>query len=291
MKLNLPTFRRAALLLALPLALAACAKAPQPANPALWKVESANGKIGYLFGTIHTAPRPLDWRTPAVGKALDASGTVMVEVANLADEKAVAATFARLAHGAGEPPLSQRVPAADRKALAALLAKGGYHDGDFAATDTWAAALMLARIGQGADDGKNGVDRAIIAAAPPRPVVELEGAEKQLSLFDSLSEADQRQFLSEVVREADTPDTDISQDWAKGDMTALTAETRRGLLAVPDLRAVLFTGRNRDWSGRIAAAIATGKRPFVAVGAAHMAGPDGLPAILASQGFRVTRVE
>jgi len=54
---------------------------------------------------------------------------------------------------------------------------------------------------------------------------------------------------------------------------------------------VLFTGRNRAWSGRIAAMMEQGARPFVAVGAAHMAGPEGLPALLLAKGYRVARVQ
>jgi uncharacterized protein YbaP (TraB family) len=63
------------------------------------------------------------------------------------------------------------------------------------------------------------------------------------------------------------------------------------MLSDPDLRAALFTGRNRSWSARIAAMLARGEHPFVAVGAAHMAGADGLPAMLAAAGYRVTRVQ
>lgn len=37
--------------------------------------------------------------------------------------------------------------------------------------------------------------------------------------------------------------------------------------------------------------IASGKRLFAAVGALHMIGDNGLPALLRKQGFAVTRVE
>ena len=60
---------------------------------------------------------------------------------------------------------------------------------------------------------------------------------------------------------------------------------------IPELRQALFVGRNARWSDRIADAIAQGNRPFVAVGAAHMAGPDGLPAMLAARGYTVRRVQ
>jgi uncharacterized protein YbaP (TraB family) len=275
----------------LPLALFACAPAPREAHPALWRVEDGHGHTGWLFGTIHSSDRPLQWRTPAVAAAFDQAGAILVEVGNLADEAEVAATFTRLSRSAGEPPLSQRVSAKDRPALAAVLKKIGHADGDFAAMDTWAAALTLARAGASDDDARNGVDRSVIAAAGKRPVVELEGAAAQLGLFDALPESEQRDLLAAVVSEAAAPDRDLAKSWRTGDMKAIEAETRTGLLADPELREVLFIGRNRRWTARIVTAIEAGRKPFVAVGAAHMAGPQGLPAMLGAQGLTVTRVE
>ena len=273
------------------LALLACSPRPQPAEPALWRVEGPGGQVGWLFGTIHNSPVPLEWQTPAVRAALAQSGAIVVEVGNLADEAEVSATFARLAKGASQPPLSRRVPPAERPALAALVAKAGYGDGDFTAMDTWAAALTLARAGGDDADARNGVDRAVIALAHGRPVIELEGAAHQLGLFDGLPESEQRDLLRAVVREANLPDHDLATAWREGDTAALERETRTGLLADPELREVLFTGRNRAWTERIAAAVREGRRPFVAVGAAHMAGPDGLPAMLGRAGYTVTRVD
>ncbi|AXB76751.1 TraB/GumN family protein [Novosphingobium sp. P6W] len=280
-----------ALAFLLPLALLACSPEPRAAHPALWRITDAQGHAGWLFGTIHSSDRPLKWRTAEVDAALKQSGAIMVEVGNLADESEVAATFARLARSEGEPPLSSRVPAKDRPALAALLKKSGHGDDDFSGMDTWAAALTLARAGAEDDDARNGVDRALIAQAGRLPVVELEGAAAQLGLFDALPEREQRGLLAAVVSEASIPDRDLAKSWRTGDMKAIEAETRSGLLADPQLREVLFTGRNRRWSARIAEAVRAGEEPFVAVGAAHMAGPQGLPAMLTKQGFTVTRVE
>lgn len=280
---------RPALLFAL--ALAACSPQPQAARPALWRVEDGRGNVGWLFGTIHSAERPLAWRTPPVDAALGEAREIMVEVGNLADETEVAATFARLARSEGQPPLSARVSPDARPALTALLKTSGHADGDFAAMDTWAAALTLARAGADDDEARNGVDRAVIEAAGKRPVVELEGAAAQLGLFDALPEREQRDVLGAVVAEAAVPDRDLAKTWREGDMAAIEKETRSGLLADPELREVLFTGRNRRWSERIALGVALGRKPFVAVGAAHMAGPQGLPAMLAARGLTVTRVE
>lgn len=284
--------RRPALLLGtLLLVISACSPTPRNADPALWRVEDGHGHTGWLFGTIHSSDRPLEWRTPKVGAAFDQAGAIMVEVGNLADEAEVAATFARLARSEGEPPLSARIAPSDRPALTALLKKAGRADGDFAGLDTWAAALTLARAGAKDDDARNGVDRSVIAAAGKRPVVELEGAAAQLGLFDALPESEQRDLLSAVVVEAAAPERDLAKSWRTGDMAAIEQETRSGLLADPELREVLFTGRNRRWTARIAQAVRSAQKPFVAVGAAHMAGPDGLPAMLSAQGFTVTRVE
>jgi uncharacterized protein len=272
------------------LGLAGCGRAPLPADPALWQVEGPQGQRAWLLGTIHAAPRPLDWRSEAVERAMGEADEVFVEVATLADEKASARIFAHLAATEGMPSLADRLPPGDRLALHAALEQTGNASTDFSRIETWAAALMLARAGAVGGEARHGVDRAVIAAAGDRPVRELEGTAGQLSLFDRLPEAEQRDMLAAVVREAADPPVDILEAWRTGDMAAIERTTRTGLLADPQLREALFTSRNRAWMQRIVLAMAAGRKPFVAVGAAHMAGPDGLVAMLKAAGCRVTRL-
>jgi uncharacterized protein YbaP (TraB family) len=276
--------------------LTGCAPAEQPANPALWRIDGPDGEHGWLFGTIHALERPARWRTAKVDEALNSSDRIVVEIANISDGAAVQKVFNQLARTPGEPPLSARLPAGEVAKLATALAKARMKDGDFGDVETWAAAMMLARADM--PGVENGIDRAVIAAAaqadPPRLVEELEGAEAQLAIFDRLPEANQRALLKAVVDdEAALADDgpDLAEAWRKGDMARIARETQGGLLADPGLRAALFTGRNRAWTAQIGAMLRKGRHPFVAVGAAHMAGEEGLPAMLIAQGFTVIRVE
>mgnify|MGYP001766308109 CR=1 FL=1 len=289
--------RLAALLLAaliLTGGLAACAPQPSPANPALWRVDAPGGGRAWLFGTIHALDRPALWRTPAVDRAMADADSLVVEVAALNDATAMTQAFARLSTSPGLPPLSARVSPELRDDLARALDKGGLDADRLTEMETWAAALTLARGGGGGMDPRHGIDRALLAEPGHLRVVELEGAGGQLAIFDALPEAEQRDLLNAVLRDADALDAErggLSRAWLAGDMDRIAAETRRGLLADAELREALYTARNRRWADRIAAMVASDARPFVAVGAAHMAGPQGLPALLAAQGFAVTRVQ
>ena len=284
-------------LLAVTLAVAlglAWASRPQAANPALWEVTGQGGARGYLFGTIHALDRPARWRTPRVDAALGASDRIVVEVAGLDDEATLGAAFERLAHSPGQPPLAARLAPSQRGRLAAVLKEAGMGSGEFAATETWAAALTLAQALRGSEKPCYGVDRAVIAAADGRPVIEFEGAARQFAIFDGLAEADQRDLLAAVVSGEESEDRGaggLAAAWRAGDMARIERETRTGMLADPGLRAALFTGRNRAWGAAVAAMLARGQRPFVAVGAAHMAGSEGLPALLGARGLRVRRIE
>lgn len=274
------------------LALTGCQKAPLPAEPAIWHVVGADGTQAWLFGTIHAAPAPLAWRTASVDAALSRSDELLVEVANIADDASVAQAFTALSRTPGLPPVDERVAPAQRKALDAMIAERGIAAGDLREVETWAVALTLARPAKGGD-GRNGVDRAVLAAAPDKRVIELEGATAQLSIFDRLPEAEQRDLLGAVLADAGALDdeAELVDTWRKGDMARIEAETRTGLLADPELRAALFTDRNRRWAQRIVHEMRAGHRPFVAVGAAHMVGADGLVAMLRAAGYRVVRGE
>ena len=278
------------------LLLAGCASEPepQPASPALWRIEGPRGETGWLFGTIHALERPALWRSPKVAAALKQADPIVVEVAGLADQSATQVAFAELSQSPGLPPVSARTDPALRANLDAAMAKLGVSEARLSRLETWAVALLLARSGQEEGASANGIDRAILTAAEKRRVVELEGIAGQFALFDALPEAEQRDLLDAVLRNAGamaTESEDLAEAWRKGDMARIEAETNKGLLADPELREALFAARNRAWTQRIGAMLAKGQRPFVAVGAAHMAGPDGLVALLASKGYRVTRAQ
>jgi uncharacterized protein YbaP (TraB family) len=284
------------MMLALIAALAACAPRPEPAEPALWRVDGPGGERAWLFGTIHALHRPAAWRSAAVDDAFAKADRVVVEVGTLVDDTAMARVFAGLATSPGHPPLSDRVSPRLRGKLDELLARAGMSSGQFASTETWAAALMLARVEDRDLDKNYGIDRAVIAAAGKarKRLVELEGAEGQLGIFDRLPEREQRDLLDLVVGDSGAADGEsaaLADTWRRGDMKAIEKETRRGLLADPELREALFTDRNRAWTDRIVTMLQRGNHPFVAVGTAHMAGPDGLPAMLEARGYRVTRLQ
>ena len=280
------------------LALAGCQPALLPADPALWRIDGPHGERGWLFGTIHTLPGPVDWRTSQVAAALRGSDRLVVEIATLDDATADALVFQRMAQAPAQPPLSAKLPPALRPALARLLAGDELDEAAFAHVATWAAALRLAQIAEnsGTDraDASWGIDQALLAGRGDEPVIELEGMERQLGVFARLPEAGQRRLLADVIagaRGAVADSRRLAAAWRCGDMTTIAAETRRGMLADPALREALYTARNRDWTQRIATLLTRGLRPFVATGAAHMAGDDGLPALLAARGYRVTRIE
>lgn len=273
-------------------ALAACRQA-EPVNPALWQVTGPNGERGWLFGTIHLLPNSVDWRTGKVDEALKQTDLLVLEIARIDDTDALRRQFEAAAHSPGLPPLSQRVDPALRPALAKLLREAGAKEEQFADVETWAAALMLASATVKDADPGNGIDRALVEALPALPRTELEGGEAQYRIFDQLPEQDQRDLLASTLKPSndEADEAAMADAWKKGDMARIAHETHTGMLADPGLRQALYTGRNLDWVPKVEALLKAGKRPFVAVGAAHLAGEDALPALLVARGWKVERVQ
>ena len=283
---------RLLLALAGALALAGCGGPardwPNPSS-ALWEVTGPEGAQGWLFGTIHSLPESARWRTPAVDEAFASSSLLVVEVAELGRSDEAGAIFRRLATTPGLPPLTQRVPPAERPALAAFLDRAGMDEDAFSETESWGAALILANSVRRSDSG-NGADRALIAEAAR--VEGLESFEEQYAAFDRLPAAEQADLLAGLAADAegDFEDRRVTA-WLTGDMAALERDSSAGILADPELREALQLSRTRAWAARVGDLLERGERPFVAVGAGHMWGDEGLPALLAARGYAVRRVQ
>lgn len=266
--------------------------------PALWKVDSDKGGTAYLFGTVHLLPPDTQWQGPAIDEAIRGSDSLTLEVTGLEDQQAVAELFGSMGVQKGLPPLSDRLPA-DLRAPAAKLAK----DADIPANildgmKSWAAALTLAssvssNMGLVQDSGVEHVLQ-LQFQAQQKPIYGLETISQQFGFFDALPEKDQRILLDDVIREAAKDQDDyrkMLEDWMAGRADKLLDSANEGMLASPIIRKSLLDGRNQNWATQIAQRLDKGGKLFVAVGAGHLAGPNGVPALLQAKGYRVTRVQ
>jgi uncharacterized protein YbaP (TraB family) len=291
-------FVRRAALAATALVSALCMAGVAAAAPALWVVRDADSEI-YLFGTLHALDPATRWRTPAYDAVLARADTVWFEAdLDTADPQSIAGIVDRYGVDAARP-LSRKLPAADLAALQRHV--------DLSRIDhlrPWAAALMLSvqpMLGRGARV-EAGADFTVTRDARERAkrVRAFETLEDQARLFASLSEPAEIRYLTDVIRQRGQGPRltlrrhhgSLEQAWAAGDLArlgpALVGQLRD---ENPGLYDALLKRRNLQWADQLAAEMAGAGVELVNVGALHMVGDEGLPALLAARGFQVTRVQ
>lgn len=290
-------FRRAALAAAAMVSGLLCAGAAAAA-PALWVVKDADSEI-YLFGTLHALDPATRWRTPAYDEALARAGTVWFEAdLDTADPQTLAGILSRYGVDPARP-LSRKLSSSDLAALSRHV--------DVARIDhlrPWAAALMLSMqpmLGRGARV-EAGADMTVTRAAREgaKTVRAFETLEDQARLFAGLSEPAELQYLTDVIHQrARGPkltlrrrEGDLEQAWAAGDMARLGPGLVGELRADnPGLYEALLKRRNLQWADQLVRELAGAGVELVNVGALHMVGDEGLPALLAARGYQVTRIQ
>jgi len=275
---------------------AAQARAPQTAKPALWQVSDDDTTI-YLFGTIHLLPSDLKWRTPQLDQAVTNSKELVVET--IVDEKNPAklmSAMASLGLAKGLPPLVERVPPAKRAALRAAIKESGVPELAYNGMKTWMAAFLLLSNqfkALGLSGGVEGVLRSDFAANN-KPIGELETNIEQLTFFDRLPEAAQRNLLEGALEEGSSVKRDFGgmlDSWSRGDVKGIAKTFDHDLSTSPEMRDLLIRQRNANWSKWIEKRMASPGEVMIAVGAGHLAGPYSVLEMLKKDGYKIRRVE
>jgi uncharacterized protein YbaP (TraB family) len=192
----------------------------------------------------------------------------------------------------GLKPLAERVPAAAVPKLTAAAVAAGVPMAALDRMESWLAAVTL---GDAALQGL-GVNAAAgaeaqltaRARAQKKPIIGLETAEQQLRFFDGLPQADQTAMLLATIDDVANAKADMTRMvalWQAGDVDAIAQDFDADMRATPLLRQRLLVARNTNWANWLAAVMQRPGKLFVAVGAGHMGGPDGLLAQLRARGL------
>lgn len=272
-----------------------------------WKIEKDGLPASWLLGTMHvTDPRVLAM-PQAARMAYAEAATVIVESDEIADEKkAGAAIMARpdLTMFTDGRTITDFLDKDDAEKLTEGLKGRGLSLAAVARMKPWMIASFVAlpacEIARKAA-GAAFLDQRLAkdALAGGKTLKGLETLIEQISALDSLPLEPQIQGLVQTVELGDTL-TDVietmSQLYLAGDtgmimpmMRAATPQTDEDAEAYADFEQRIVVDRNHIMATRAAPILSVGN-VFMAVGALHLPGPEGVVELLRQQGFTVTKV-
>lgn len=166
-----------------------------------------------------------------------------------------------------------------------------------AQSEPWLAAMtvelmMLYRIGF---NPVLGVEMTISqqAISDGKPVEGLETVDEQLGFLDGLPLEAQREMLLQTLAQGAALSESVDElvmAWRHGDTAALEAGLLDSMGEQEELLAALVTDRNRRWADTIATWLDDDRDYLVVVGALHLVGDDGVPALLDKAGFGIQQL-
>jgi uncharacterized protein YbaP (TraB family) len=267
------------------------------AKPALWVAKDADTTI-YLFGTVHLLPNDTDWHDATLDRAVADSQALYIELTD-DDPANMMALVWRYGMDAAHPPTNQ-LDAAEQLRLSTAATKAGVPGGMQALNvmRPWLAALTLttAPLLKAGLDPEHGVDKQLQAhmAAAGKPVLGLETAEQQMRFLADMPASMQLSFLRSAMRDVDKGPiqlTEVIDAWKNGDVATIARlEDEDMRQTAPELYQRLLVTRNQAWTTKIAALLQQPGTIFIAVGAAHLAGPDSVQAQLNKRGIETPRL-
>jgi uncharacterized protein YbaP (TraB family) len=265
-----------------------------PVHGLLWEIGSPDSSPSYLFGTIHSEDPGVIGLAPTVERAFAGCRQVILEV-NLDADAMVAGSMAmlltdgrRLSEIVGKPLFEQ---------TATALRTRGIPDAVTEHMKPWAAATALS---MPVPETGRVLDVVLFQRAQQagKPLHGLETIAEQLEVFDGLPLEDQVGLLRDAVEQVTGLDAMLAEllaAYKRQDLAAMIA-INEAAMATGDQRLAgefqrrLIVDRNHRMAKRMEPWLQQGGA-FVAVGALHLPGEQGLVSLLRQRGYSVRAVE
>ncbi|GAA6141163.1 TraB/GumN family protein [Hydrogenophaga sp. 5NK40-0174] len=261
----------------------------------LWRF-GHKGRVSYLYGTSHAGRA--EWLAPGpkLRSALMSATAIAVEV-DISNTKVQNAMASSMDSAPRDLPdgLRQRVTAAwEAECLPAQALERG-------PTEVLVAQLEVARLARSGFHAMYGSEFLLLSVGHARqlPIVSLEDVDTQVAALSAPDNASAVKLIDSMLNDmADDESGEramrLINAWANRDLMSLEAfETWCECLNTEQEREQmkrLLDDRNPGLADGIAAAHEQGHLLFAAVGALHMIGPKGVPALLKAKGYEVQRV-
>jgi uncharacterized protein YbaP (TraB family) len=262
----------------------------------LWKVEG-EGASAYLLGSLHVLTSDFYPLSATINKAFAESKTLVeeVDIDETNDPMLMMAALSKAMLTGGQT-LDQVVAPEVYAEVQKRAEKAGLPMAALQRMKPWLVAitLMAPTLEAAGFKPEHGIDRHFFDRAKDSGMKRqaLETMAYQLDRFDSLSAKLQEDLLRTTMEDLDKEVAgvkDLAQAWTFGNVAQMEKLTMSMRDEAPELYQRLLVERNHNWIPHVETCLKQKAACFIVVGAAHLVGPDGLPTLLASKGYRVTQ--
>ena len=262
----------------------------------LWRIDKPGVAPSYVFGTLHSADPRVTTLAPPVAQAFARSRTFATEVylSDVAD-----ARFFEAMQFEDSRRLEPMLGADGYARLKLALGDTAPPEDVLARTKPWAALLRVTAPNPPADGATLDAELVAIARTRRMTILGLEWLDEQIAALDDIPLDTQLALLRHAIDDHAGLAAQLEptiQAWLKRDLVALSHINRAAEAHDPELAthyAVLtrriVDNRSVVMAYRLFLPLRAGK-VFVAVGALHLYGEQGLLALLRQQGYQVRRV-
>ena len=259
----------------------------------IWRL-SKDGRVSYLYGTIHAARSEWMFPGPTLVDALQESDTLALELDVLDPDVQRRLVESIVAHRS-EPLPAALVRRIDRQIKAQCVDAVAF--ATFAPEFQVASLSVMAARRDGLDPA-NAIDLVLAAVARQlgKPVASLETPELQIQALLMPTGAETIAFVKSGLDDLESGRIRpmlkrMAKVWTDGDYAELSRYERwcdcMNTAAERAAMKRLLDDRNPAIAAAIDNLHSSGQRVFAAVGSLHMIGPNGLPALLRKRGYKV----
>lgn len=260
----------------------------------LWKIENPNLKTeSYLFGTMHLIEKEYYLFPKKIEKLLSKSDELIMELAETPSQTEVI-QFIQLKEGS---MFDFFTPQQTDTIL--HWAKNEFHMNETTFRSNFSTLkpfVLLQLAAQIQFKGKTESYEAIlqsIAKSNKLKMKGLETIEQQLNFFDKLPKSELIELIMEGFRNQEKSrklTLQMEQIYNRQNMDSLFLLLQKEGEMLKKQQAIFLDERNQAWIPKIITEMSS-KKCFIAVGAGHLGGPNGIIRLLQKEGFTLTPIK
>lgn len=260
----------------------------------MWLIEGESNRV-YILGSVHLLRREDHPLPEALDAAYDDAEALIMELdMDDLDPALIQASTNRRGLIQDERTLRDYMgDALYEKAVAAANALDIPFD-MLSKTEPWYAAitieqLALMRIGFNPLYGIE-MHMTMKATQDGKSIEGLETIDEQLAFLDELPVDAQNDLLMQTLSEGGEIETlmdDMIRAWREGDLAFMEENMLAEMAQSPQLYKSIVVDRNNHWVEKIEALLDEADDYLIIVGALHLVGSDGVPALLSRRGIEI----